>query len=117
MKNHVILLILSRCQFFDIESLVFINDFLTLLPFKDKTRRKDLFKTIDNFMTKSNINYDKTVSILTDSTPAIIGKEKIFIKIIKDKNAFSSMNNSSDIHLCQIQYNTEGRKRWFDQVD
>jgi hypothetical protein len=38
-------------------------------------------------MTKSNINYDKIVSILTDGAPAMVGKEKGFFKRIKDKNA------------------------------
>lgn len=38
-------------------------------------------------MTKSNISYDKMVSLSTDGAPAMIGKEKGLVKRIKDKNA------------------------------
>lgn len=59
---------------------------LALLSFKGKARGEDLFKTFEDFMTKSNISYDKIVSISTGNAPAIIGKEKGFVKIIKNKN-------------------------------
>jgi hypothetical protein len=38
-------------------------------------------------MTKSNISYNKIVYILTNGAPAMVGKEKGFVKRIKDKNA------------------------------
>jgi hypothetical protein len=38
-------------------------------------------------MTKSSISYDKIVSISTDGVPEMIGKEKGFVKRIKDKNS------------------------------
>lgn len=38
-------------------------------------------------MIKSNISYDKIMSILTDGAPAMIGKEKKFVKRVKDKYA------------------------------
>ncbi|KFM69810.1 hypothetical protein X975_00565, partial [Stegodyphus mimosarum] len=38
------------------------------------------------FIIKSNISYDKMVSLSTDKTPAMIGKEKGLVKITKDKN-------------------------------
>jgi len=66
---------------------VFRDELLALLPLKCKTRGEDLFKTFDDFITKSNISYDKIVSISTDGAPAMIGKEKGFVKRIKDKNA------------------------------
>ncbi|XP_060845950.1 general transcription factor II-I repeat domain-containing protein 2-like [Rhopalosiphum padi] len=74
-------------RFLDAESKVFRDELLALLPLKCKTRGEDLFKTFDDFMTKSNISYDKIVSISTDGAPAMIGKEKGFVKRIKDKNA------------------------------
>ncbi|XP_050532632.1 protein ZBED8-like [Daktulosphaira vitifoliae] len=73
-------------RFFDVESRVFRDELLALLPLKYKTRGEDLFKTFDNFMNKSNISYDKIVSVSTDGAPAMVGKEKGFVKRIKDKN-------------------------------
>lgn len=67
-------------RFLDAESKVFRDELLALLPLKCKTRGEDLFKTFDDFMTKSNISYDKIVSISTDGAPAMIGKEKGFVK-------------------------------------
>lgn len=60
---------------------------LAILPFNGKTRGKDLFKTFDEFITNSNISYDKMVSVSTDGAPAMIGKEKGLVKRIRDKNA------------------------------
>lgn len=74
-------------RFLDIESKAFREELLAILPFKGKTRGEDLFKTFDDFMTKSNISYDKMVSLSTDGAPAMIGKEKGLVKRIKDKNA------------------------------
>lgn len=74
-------------RFFDVESTVFREELLAILPFKGKTRGEDLFKTFEDFMVKSNISYDKIVSISTDGAPAMIGKEKGLVKRIRDKNA------------------------------
>lgn len=74
-------------RFFDVESKVFREELLAILPFKGKTREEDLFKTFDEFITKSNISYDKMVSLSTDGAPAMIGKEKGLVKRIRDKNA------------------------------
>jgi len=42
--------------------------------FKGETRGEDEFKSFDDFMTKSNLIYDKIVSISTDGVPAMIVK-------------------------------------------
>ncbi|CAG5042151.1 unnamed protein product [Parnassius apollo] len=62
--------------FLDIESKTFREELLTILPLKGNTQGEDLFKVIDEFVTKSNISYDKIVSLSTDGAPAMIGKEK-----------------------------------------
>lgn len=74
-------------RFLDIESKTFREELLTILPLKGNTRGEDLFKVIDEFITKSNISYDKMVSLSTDGAPAMIGKEKGVVKRIRDKNS------------------------------
>lgn len=74
-------------RFYDIEHKIFIEELLAVLTFKSQTRGEDLFQTFDNFMTKSNINYDKMVSLSTDGAPAMVGKERGLVKRIKEKNA------------------------------
>lgn len=74
-------------RFFDIESQMFREELLAILPLKGNTRGEDLFKAIDEFITKSNISYDKMVSLSTDGAPAMIGKEKGVLKKIRDKNS------------------------------
>lgn len=74
-------------RFFDIESKTFREELLAILTFKGKTRGEDLFKTFDEFIKKSNISYDKMVSLSTDGAPAMIGKENGLVKRIRDKNA------------------------------
>lgn len=74
-------------RFFDVDNQIFRDELLALMPFKGKTRGEDLFKTFDVFITKSNISYDKIVSISTDGAPAMMGKEKGLVKRIKDKNS------------------------------
>ena len=71
----------------DVESKAFRERLLAILPFKGKTRGKNLFKSIDDFMKKSNIIYDKMVSLSTEGAPGMIGKEKGLVKRIKDYNA------------------------------
>lgn len=44
--------------------------------FKGKTRDEDLFKSFDDFKRKSNLSYDKIVSIYTDEVSTIVRKEK-----------------------------------------
>ncbi|CAG5058707.1 unnamed protein product [Parnassius apollo] len=73
-------------RFLDIECKTFREELLTILPLKGNTRGEDLFKVIDEFITKSNISYDKIVSLSTDGAPAMIGKEKGVVKRIRDKN-------------------------------
>lgn len=63
-------------QLFDIENEVFREELLATLTFKGKTSEEDLFKSFDDFRTKSNLSYDKIVSISTDGVPAMMGKEK-----------------------------------------
>lgn len=53
-------------RFFDIERRVFRDELLELLLFKGKTHGEDLFKTFDDFMTESNISYNKIASVSTD---------------------------------------------------
>ncbi|XP_044751713.1 protein ZBED8-like [Coccinella septempunctata] len=74
-------------RFFDLENKVFRKELLAILPLKGNTRGEDLFKTFDEFITESNLSYDKMVSISTDGAPAMIGKEKGLVKRIRDKNA------------------------------
>jgi len=74
-------------RLFYFESRVFRDELLALLPFNGKTRREDFFKTFYNFMTKSNISYNKSVNISTDYAPSMISKINEFVKRIKDKNA------------------------------
>lgn len=73
-------------RFIDIDSKAFRNELLRILPFKRKTREVHLFKSFDGSMTKSNIGYDKMVSLSTDMAPAMIGIKKGLVKRIKDKN-------------------------------
>ncbi|CAG4935897.1 unnamed protein product [Parnassius apollo] len=73
-------------RFLDIESKPLREELLTILPLKGNTRGEDLFKVIDEFITKSDISYDKIVSLSTDGAPAMIGKEKGVVKRIRDKN-------------------------------
>ncbi|XP_049779604.1 uncharacterized protein LOC126176492 [Schistocerca cancellata] len=61
--------------------------FMRFLDIESKTRGEDLFKTFDDFMAKSNLSYDKMVSLSTDRSPALIGNEKGLVKRIKGKNA------------------------------
>ncbi|VVC46273.1 Hypothetical protein CINCED_3A002488 [Cinara cedri] len=58
-------------RFFDIENKVFREELLTVLTFKGKTRGEDLLRSFDDIMTKSDLNYDKIVSISTNGAPAI----------------------------------------------
>ncbi|KAF2902670.1 hypothetical protein ILUMI_03516 [Ignelater luminosus] len=74
-------------RFLDIECQIFREELLAILPLKGNTRGEDLFKVIDEFITKSNISYDKMVSLSTDGAPAMIGKEKGVVKRIRDKNS------------------------------
>lgn len=74
-------------RFLDIECQVFREELLTILSLKGNTRGEDLFKVIDEFITKSNISYEKMVSLSTDGAPAMIGKEKGVVKRIRDKNS------------------------------
>ncbi|KAF2885903.1 hypothetical protein ILUMI_20270 [Ignelater luminosus] len=74
-------------RFLDIECQTFREELLAILPLKGNTRGEDLFKVIDEFITKSNISYDKMVSLSTDGAPAMIGKEKGVVKRIRDKNS------------------------------
>lgn len=74
-------------RFFDVESKEFREELLAVLTFKGQTRGEDLFEAFDNFMTISNVSYDKMVSVSTDGAPAMIGKERGLVKRIKDKNA------------------------------
>ncbi|CAK1582797.1 unnamed protein product [Parnassius mnemosyne] len=73
-------------RFLDIECQIFREELLAVLPLKGNTRGEDLFKVIDEFITKSNISYDKMVSLSTDGAPAMISKEKGVVKRIRDKN-------------------------------
>lgn len=73
-------------RFFEEENKIMREELLTVLTFKGKTRGEDLFETFDDFMQKSNIPYEKMVSISTDGAPAMIGKDKGLVKRIKDKN-------------------------------
>lgn len=57
------------------------------MTFEGKTRGEDLFKSFDDFMKKSNLSYDKIVSISTDGAPAMMGKEKGLLKRIRDNNS------------------------------
>lgn len=72
--------------FFDEESKIIREELLAELTFKGKTRGEDLFETFDDFMKKSNIPYEKIVSVSTDGAPAIVSKDKGLVKRIKDKN-------------------------------
>ncbi|KAK4887827.1 hypothetical protein RN001_004098 [Aquatica leii] len=74
-------------RFLYIEFQIFREELLAILPLKGNTRGEDLFKVIDEFITKSNISYDKLVSLLTDGAPEMIGKEKGVVKRIRIKNA------------------------------
>lgn len=53
-------------RFLDIECQIFREELLAILPLKDNTRGEYLFNVIDEFITKSNISYDKMVSLSTD---------------------------------------------------
>ncbi|KAL4101232.1 hypothetical protein QTP88_021252 [Uroleucon formosanum] len=74
-------------RFFDIANKVFREELLAILTFEGKTRGEDLFKSFDNFMKKSDLSYDKIVSISTDGAPAMMGKEKGLLKRIRDNNS------------------------------
>jgi len=74
-------------RFFDIENKVFREELLAILTFEGKTRGEDLFKSFDDFMKKSNLSYDKIVSISSDGAPAMMGKEKELLKRIRDNNS------------------------------
>lgn len=84
-------------RFLDIENKVFREELLAILTFKGMTRWRDLFKSFDDLMTKSDLSYDKIVSIFTNGAPAMMVKEKRLLKRIRDIN--SSMHNSSNIVL------------------
>lgn len=60
---------------------------LAILSCKVKTRSEHLFKTIDDFMSKSYISYDKIMSLSTDGVPAMMSKEKGLVKRNRNKNA------------------------------
>ncbi|KAK4873254.1 hypothetical protein RN001_015283 [Aquatica leii] len=69
--------------------------FLAVLPLKGNTRGEDLFKVINEFITKSSISYDKVVSFSTDGAPTIIGIEKkeiaVSVKFLADfRNEFAT---------------------------
>ncbi|KAF2898171.1 hypothetical protein ILUMI_08003 [Ignelater luminosus] len=70
--------------FFDIESEVFRDALLAILPFKGNTCGEDLFKAFDDFMTKSSFNCDKVVSISTDGVLTMIGKEESLDRQFKE---------------------------------
>jgi hypothetical protein len=74
-------------RFFDIENKVFREELLAILTFEGKTRGEDLFKSFDDFMKKSDLSYDKIVSISTDGAPAMMGKEKGLLKRMRDNNS------------------------------
>ncbi|KAL4104512.1 hypothetical protein QTP88_019807 [Uroleucon formosanum] len=74
-------------RFFDIENKVFREELLAILTFEGITRGEDLFKSFDNFMKKSDLSYDKIVSISTDGAPAMMGIEKGLLKRIRDNNS------------------------------
>lgn len=73
-------------RFIDIENKIFRNKLLAIVTIKDKTL-EDLFKNFDDLMTYSDISYHRIVSICTDGTPAMMGKEKGLVNIIRNKNA------------------------------
>lgn len=71
---------------FDIE--IFGDDLvLATLTSCDEIHEEDLFKSFDDFMTKSKLSYDRIVSISTDGAPAMIGQEKRLVKKIRDENS------------------------------
>ncbi|XP_072380943.1 protein FAM200C-like [Diabrotica undecimpunctata] len=74
-------------RFLDIECQIFREEFLAILPLKGNTPREDLFKVIDELISKSNISYNKMISLTTDGALAMIGKEKGVVKRIRDKNS------------------------------
>ncbi|XP_072380816.1 general transcription factor II-I repeat domain-containing protein 2B-like [Diabrotica undecimpunctata] len=74
-------------RFLDIECQIFREELLAILPLKGNTRGEDLFKVIDELIFKSNISYNKMISLSTDGAPTMIGKEKGVVKRIRDKNS------------------------------
>ncbi|XP_074036594.1 general transcription factor II-I repeat domain-containing protein 2-like [Leptinotarsa decemlineata] len=68
-------------RFHDIECQIFRKESLAISPLKGNTRGEDLFKVIDEFITESNISFDKM------GAPAMIGKEKFVVKRIRDTHS------------------------------
>ncbi|KAE9538508.1 hypothetical protein AGLY_005607 [Aphis glycines] len=102
-------------RFFDIENKVFREELLAILTFEGKTCGEDLFKGFDDFMKKSNLSYDKIVSISTDGAPAVMGKEKGLLKRIRDINL--SMHNSPNIALSRSSLQHKQFKEFLSQCD
>ncbi|XP_025416189.1 general transcription factor II-I repeat domain-containing protein 2-like [Sipha flava] len=94
-------------RFFDFENKVFREELLAILTFEGKTRGEDLFKSFDDFMKKSDLSYDKIMSISTDGAPAMMGKEKGLLKRIRGINL--SMHNSPNIALYHVRWLSKGR--------
>ncbi|KAK4884028.1 hypothetical protein RN001_000299 [Aquatica leii] len=80
-------------KFLDIECEIFRKELLAILSLKGNTQGEDLFKVIDEFITKSNISYDKVVSLSTEGAPAKIGKEKILVKLINFMRSHSVLQH------------------------
>lgn len=74
-------------RFLDVECLIFREELLEILPLKGNPRGEDLFKVIDEFIIKSNISYDKMITISTDGASEMSGKEKGVVNRIRDKNS------------------------------
>ncbi|KAL1257368.1 hypothetical protein QQF64_010612 [Cirrhinus molitorella] len=69
------------------------EELLTLLPMKEHTRGKDIFRSFKDFVDKTQLPMSKLVSITTDGAPAMVGRSNGFIAKCKEEDAFPDFLN------------------------
>ncbi|KAK7938604.1 hypothetical protein WMY93_001930 [Mugilogobius chulae] len=58
---------------------------LAVLPMKASTRGEDLFKTFMEFAKEKKLQMDKLISVCTDGAPCMVGKNRGFVALLREK--------------------------------
>lgn len=79
------LIIITRMSF---EDYSVKEEMLCLLPLKEKTRGEDIYLVFKNFVLERKLPLHKLSSITTDGAPAMIGKNKGFVRLCTKDELF-----------------------------
>lgn len=69
-------------RYFDGTSIV--EDFLGVQSLPERTRGEDIFSSLKQFFEVNNLSLESIISVTTDGAPAMVGKEKGLVKMLKD---------------------------------